>query len=162
MGSPLGRAFSFVRGHWILSSAAVLFLLWWGVPTARKEYYDAKVREMCKHDGGIKVYEQVQLPPENIDQWGGVRIPSGVRAKPSDDFVMNWDTKYYERTKSISGLELWRDHLSIVRRSDSKILGEAISYARRGGDPIQPWESSWFNCPESAGDQDLIRKVFIP
>jgi len=157
----LGKALAVARRHWILLVIVALFILWWGVPTARKAYYDSKVRAMCAQDGGIKVYEQVKLPADRFDQWGGVRIPFDREAKPSDEFVMSWDKQRYERTKSISGLESWRDRFFIVRQSDSKVLGEAISYGRRGGDPIQPWESSWFLCPESAGDQDLIRKVFV-
>ena len=160
-GNWLERSFAFIRRHWLTIAIGAIFLLWWGVPTARKAYYDARVRELCAQDGGIKVYEQVKLPADRFDQWGGVRIPFASDAKPSDEFVMHWDKEYYKKTKSISGLELWRDRFSIIRRMDSAVLGEAISYARRGGDPIQPWESSWYTCSEELGEQALIRRVFI-
>jgi len=160
-GNWFERSFAFTRRHRLTIAIGAILLLWWGVPAARKAYYDARVRELCAQDGGIKVYEQVKLPADRFDQWGGVRIPFASKANPSDEFVMNWDKEYYKKTNSISGLELWRERFSIIRRMDSVVLGEAISYARRGGDPIQPWESSSFGCPKSAGDQDLIRKVFI-
>ena len=29
------------------------------------------MEELCKADGGVKIYETVTLPPEMFDQWGG-------------------------------------------------------------------------------------------
>ncbi len=156
------RSFAIVRRHLLLTAIVTVVALWWGVPTARKAYYDGKVRSMCAQDGGIKVHEQVRLPAERFDKWGGVRIPLATNAKASDEFVMSLDTKYYKSPTTISGLAMWRDHYRIMRRGDSKILGELILYARRGGDPIGPWESSWYACPESQSDQTLIRSVLVP
>ena len=31
---------------------------------------DRQMEELCKKDGGVKVYETVTLPPEMFDQWG--------------------------------------------------------------------------------------------
>lgn len=54
-----------------------------------------------------------------------------------------------------------RDHFQIIRRSDSKILGDSISYARKGGDIPGPWHESSFRCPDKATDSFLVQRVFI-
>ena len=155
------RSLAIVKRHVVVVTIATLVLLWWGIPTARQAYYDAKVRSMCAQDGGIKVYEQVRLPAELFDKWGGVRIPIAKDAKPSDEFVMNWETEHYDTAPVIGdGITLRRDRFLVVRQTDGKVLGEATSYARRGGDPIGPWEESSFRCPMSSDDQMLIRRVF--
>ncbi|MBU0501103.1 MAG: hypothetical protein KJ675_07880 [Gammaproteobacteria bacterium] len=49
----------------------VLFGIWFGWPFwevfGKKMYWDAKVREFCAIDGGVRVYETVALPAERFD-----------------------------------------------------------------------------------------------
>ena len=54
-----------------------------------------------------------------------------------------------------------RDHFLVYRKVDGKPLGEAVSYTRLGGDMYGPWADSSFGCPSDAGDQDLMRRIFI-
>jgi hypothetical protein len=121
--------------------------------TAEKDRLDAEVRRLCALDGGIKVYETVALAPERFDDFGSVHVPDIRYAKPVDEYYYERNTEYLVRGNP----ELLRSHTKLVRRADAKLLGEAISYARRGGDLPGPWHPSSFRCPQ---DVDIARRVF--
>ena len=139
--------------------AAVVWMLWpfWEV-TGKKMYYDAEVNRLCAKDGGVKVYETVKLPAEKFDKYGVVRIPSKQDAKLGDEYYYEWNVHHYRQGEP----SIRRDHFLIVRRSDAKLLGESISYARRGGDMPGPWHPSSFRCPEQADEVILTQRIFIP
>ena len=132
----LGRG----EGGFIITSMIVLVVVvfvclaasFWDAKK-QKAYYDAELNRLCAIDGGINVYETVRLPPERFGQ--------------------RWDEYLYVRephTYIRSGNPLmWRDTSKIIRRSDSKVLGEYVSYARRGGDsPFSPGHPSSYRCPK--------------
>ena len=121
-----------------------------------KRQLDDEVRRLCAIDGGIKVYETVKLPVSRFDEFGQVRIPTKKRAKPEDEYY--WDASRVFIRKS--NPEMWKSYISVYRRVDAKLLGEAISYTRRGGDIPGPWHESSFMCPEDAGQNDLNRQIF--
>lgn len=133
-----------------------LFVLWWVVPTLNKARLDAQVRELCAKDGGIKVYEMVSLPREMFDKYGVVSIPACSELAASDAYCYGRDMSYYAEGNP----SLWRLHFAVIRRRDGKLLGESISYARRGGDPFGPWHDSSFGCPDHADISDLKIKIF--
>ncbi|MBX3677248.1 MAG: hypothetical protein KF853_09530 [Rhodocyclaceae bacterium] len=137
----------------ILAATTVLLLL----SACEKDRLDAQVKELCAKDGGIKVYETVKLPPEKFDKYGVVRIPFKQDAKPEDEYYYEWKVHIYVEGNP----SLRRDHFLVIRKSDSKLLGEAISYARRGGDMPGPWHPSSFRCPEDSGNSILHQRVFI-
>ena len=118
---------------------------------------DAEVRRLCEKDGGIKVYEVVKLPAERFNKYGQIRIPYKEIAKEGDEF-------YYESTMDFlkkGNPDLLRLHFKVYRTKDNKLLGESISYVRRGGDIPGPWHHSSFGCPENADITDLKRQLFI-
>lgn len=122
-----------------------------------KAQLDAKVKRLCAIDGGIKVYETVRLPAERFDKYGGIRIPLQSEIKPSDEYYLEWKVDHL-----LDGSpSMRRDHFLAHRKSDGKLLGEAISYSRRGGDMPGPWHESSFRCPPDADDQDLMLRIFI-
>lgn len=124
--------------------------------TAEKDRLDAEVRRLCALDGGIEVYEKVRLPPERFDQYGIVAVPERAKAKPTDDFIFEVKQDYLVRGDP----EMWRWHAVLIRTKDRKVLGESISYTRRGGDLSGPWHPSQFTCPEGAGIVAAKRAVF--
>lgn len=148
--SGLRKALALVAGFAILSAPAL-------VSNGVKAYYDRQVREMCAKDGGVRVYETVRLSDERFDQFGQIRIPPKQDAKAGDEYFYEWNVhRYKEGNPSIR-----RDHFLIFRRSDKKLLGEAISYARLGGDMPGPWHESSFRCPKQADDAILEQRIFI-
>jgi hypothetical protein len=121
--------------------------------TAERDRLDEEVRRLCALDGGIKVHETVVLPAARFDKFGSVRVPDSRYAKPTDEY-------YYERETEIlvrGNPDLLRFHTKLVRSSDKRVLGEAVSYVRRGGDIPGPWHPSSFSCPQ---DVRIAGKVF--
>lgn len=133
--------------------AAVLLLL----TGCEKDHLDAQVREMCAKDGGIKVYETVRLSPEKFDKYGAVKIPSKQDAKQEDQYYYESRMHHYKSGNP----EMWQLHFMLYRRIDNKLIGEAISYARRGGDLPGPWHASSFGCPDDSDISDLKKRIFI-
>lgn len=147
--SGLKKALVLVVGFAILSAPAL-------VSNGVKAYYDRKVREMCAKDGGVRVYETVSLLPELVDKF---RIPTTPyqKLKDTDKYYSEWNEQNYrEGNPSIR-----RDHFLVYRRSDMKLLGEAVSYARLGGDLPGPWHGSSFSCPEDSGNSVLQQRIFV-
>jgi hypothetical protein len=130
-------------------------LLW--LAQGEKWQADKQVRELCAKDGGVRVYETVRLPAERFDKYGQMRIPSKQSAKPTDEYF------YESATRSLrsGNPEMWQSHYKVYRQFDNKLLGESISYARRGGDIPGPWHESSFGCPVNADITDLKKQIFI-
>jgi hypothetical protein len=111
----------------------------------------------CAIDGGVKVYETVKLPPAAFDKFGVVAIPSKDKAGPDDEYFLELETHYYMRGNP----EMWRSRYRVIRRRDTKVLGESVSYTRRGGDLPSPMHDSYLTCPEIRQDHPgLVRSIF--
>jgi hypothetical protein len=143
--------------------ALVICALWFGASFwyagGQKYYYDAQVRRLCAQDGGIKVYEQVKLPAERFDRWGNIGVPNKRYAKPTDEYYFETEIEYLRRGDP----SLERARTVLVRRSDGKVLGQSIRYARGGGDLPGPWHGTSFHCPAIAipGTPNLEQSVFL-
>lgn len=139
----------------------LFFSIWFGVAfwevTGKKMYWDAKVRKLCAIDGGVKVYETVELTPDLLDKFGRIRIPFESKVCPTDLYLREMDVENlgYKNPK------LTRTKHMIIRRSDGKLLGESISYGRGGGDLPGPWEGSYFLCPDPSHRVGLSNSIFV-
>jgi hypothetical protein len=143
-------------------SVLILLVLWLGVPAYQKERADSLVRENCVKDGGLKVHEKVFLPEIRFSKSGmlGFLPPLKESAKPDDEYFFAWETSWLMPEASWAP-SVRRNHQKLYRRSDEKLLGEAISYSRRGGDPVGPWHPSSFLCPLDADITVLVNQVFL-
>lgn len=143
-----------MKTHLTILLAAVFLLT--GCEKAR---LDQQVKELCAKDGGIKVYETVKLPADRFDQWGMVKPydPTQKENALGPDYIVKWNVQHYRDGEP----SMRRDHFQVIRQSDLKLLGEAISYSRRGGDIPGPWHPSSLRCPDQADDVMLIKQVFI-
>lgn len=148
-------------GRVVLWVIGVVVALWWVVPTARKAYYDAEVRALCAKDGGIRVFETAALPPGRARDANELFVPLETNAKPTDNYFLKWKVTWIVRpTGRMDDLDVSRDYLGLVRRSDQKLLGESVSYLRRGGDPPGPWEPTFYRCPHAEATLELTHQVF--
>ncbi len=124
-------------------------------------YWDANVRKMCAQDGGVKVYETVELPADQFDKWGMVKFYQPIKGEGAlgQSYILRMDSKFFRKQDP----SFIRDHNLINRRTDGLLLGESILYGRGGGDLPGFWHSSTFTCPsyEDAGINRLIKSVFI-
>lgn len=139
----------------------LLFSVWFGGAfwevAGKKMYWDAKVGALCAKDGGVKVYEMVELPAEMIDWAGRIKIPDKSKAKPSDEYYKEREVFYYHRDDP----QVTRKQTRIVRRSDGKVLGEYIRYGRGGGDLPGLWHGSSFSCTDITGFPKFESLIFV-
>lgn len=128
-----------------------------------KAYWDARVRYLCLHEGGVTVFEAVDLgAPEYADLPRDVNgippMPTRRSMNPRDPFYLTSDdtsdTKW-------AGLSIARFVESIVRTSDNKTLGTRISYRRSNGDLFNfSGTGSGFSCSSITSPLELPIQVF--
>jgi len=126
---------------------------------------DRRMEELCKKDGGVKIFETVTLPPEMFDQWGDP-FPGWRGRKLEDRFGSEYryviEIVDIKQGDALNGEgKLRRFATRIYRRSDSKLMGEAISYGRTGGDFIAFAHPTSKSCPARQSESDVIRAVFL-
>ena len=136
-----------------------------------KHHLDEEVRRLCAKDGGVKVYETVKLPAKQFDKYGNpqfgrkgsIQIPSKEDAKESDEYYYVREIVYLKGGVTSQDYEarMWRWHTQIIRRSDNKVLGEYVSYTRRGDGFQTPWHPSSFSCSDIRKDPDFEKAIFL-
>lgn len=150
------KLYRFVLENPVRSRLIPLLIAAIGLSGCEKARLDEEVRRLCAIDGGVKIYEKVTLPKEKFDKYGVISIPKLSESNMESDYFFTYDVKYYVHGNP----EMWRDHFQVIRRSDSKLLGEAVNYSRRGGDLPGPWQSSSFSCPSDSDISYLKKKIF--
>ena len=147
----------------------VLLLVAFGYNKPAQMRLDAEIDRQCAVDGGIKVYETVQLPPEKFDEYGNLIYFSGVGVKHEDwlgpDYIYKTETTWLNPGGEQVVPRAWRTHDQVFRRADGKLLGESIYYGRYGGSPrwllmlLNAHDTSHYRCPE--GSIAVTGKIFI-
>lgn len=142
-----------------------LLMGWLFVPVyllyGRTALLNAEVRELCAKDGGVKVFETVRLPAERFDKRGmlkAYRLTQGENAL-GPDYIYKMESQYFRKGDS-NDVAIWKTHTKVFRRSDGKLLGESVSYTRRGGDFPGPWHPSSYICPDLKY-LNLLEQVFV-
>lgn len=117
-------------------------------------FYDWKVRQMCAMDGGVKVYETVTLSEDDYDRYAKINwvLPDKARAASDAPYYYESEKHYYRNGNP----QVARTVRRLIRRADSKVLGELVRYGRAGGDLPGPWHGSYFYCPVSTGFETTI------
>lgn len=111
---------------------------------------DRQMAELCKKDGGLKVYETVTLPRSAFDQTGYLRRQEKSDPNnPLTGYSIVWGGEY-SITREITVIKagdpftgdgagfisqgrLERTQITVLRIAEKKILGIAVIYARAGG-----------------------------
>lgn len=129
---------------------------------------DRQMEELCKRDGGVKVYEKVVLPASEFSNLGRPLFRhQRISQSTADQLGPNY--RFVEDRKFIAGSDatpekgegqLTRWYQAIRRRADGLLLGESVRYNRSGGDAftfgLQP---SGKDCPPNM--KDLAQSVFV-
>ncbi len=123
-----------------------------------KAYWDRQVRELCELDGGVVVYERVELTPEeyreNDGYLGEIYIPT-ENSQGSEKYSFFQRTTLTSIKKAFPAVR--RFESVIYRRSDKTEIGRYVSYTRSGGDfPTGVSESSTFSCADIEPKQTKI------
>ena len=96
------------------------------------------MEELCKKDGGTKVYEKVILPTAEFE---ALRKSATTADSSEDHYGSNY--RYLSKLEVLVGLhanaqkgegQITRWHQAIYRRADGRLLGESVLYDRSGGD----------------------------
>ena len=137
---------------------------------SEKTRLDREVDRLCAIDGGIRVYETVELPPDKFDKkYGQINFydPTQGENALGPEYIYKWDMRYYKKGHPVSQgaheTVMRRDHFKIIRKLDMKLLGEFVKYHRAGGDFPGPWMPSSYHCPGTltASSTILLHEVFI-
>lgn len=133
-----------------------------GYAPGRQAYWDAQVKEMCAKDGGVTVYERIDIDETDYQKFGG---SGGVIPVP-DERSKTKGYPYFSksvRQEINSNPKVARLETEIVRRSDNKVLGRVINYLRIGGDfPTGIQHDTSFSCKDISGMRlDVERQVFV-
>ncbi|MDP3481582.1 MAG: hypothetical protein Q8R88_17600 [Desulfoprunum sp.] len=144
------------RGMVVIGAISVTAMFLW-VAVGRNMWLDQQVREMCANDGGVKVFETVELTPDLLDKAGRIWIPYKEKAKSSDKYYYEIEEYYFRRGEP----QMTRRQARIARRSDGKVLGEKVSYGRGGGGLPGPWHGSSFTCPDPTLGIKFESAIFI-
>jgi hypothetical protein len=117
---------------------------------------DREVDRLCAIDGGVKVFETVEVPLPVYQDF--LRDPGRrVEVIFGPDYGMTISEQFLvEGNPSLS-----RTERHLVRKSDKRVLGTATRYSRRGGDFIGPSAPSSHSCP-AIGEMNLAKQVFVP
>jgi hypothetical protein len=119
------------------------------------------LKELCKRDGGVRVFKHVYLSKAEIDLLGRVDGKIAVPAKrlahrESPVFAENRITHIRASNPAV-----WRSEWTVVRREDEVIVARWISYVRVGGDPPTYVHPSTFTCPNPTKITSDLQDLFV-
>ena len=153
----------FSNGPLRIALVVAFAVIWFGwsfwEAGGKKLYWDAKVRELCAVDGGVTVYETVELPAELYDYYADRNwiLPDRKDADDSTEYFTGYAViKYRDADPQVA-----RTVSRVIRRSDGKVLGEYVRYERGGGDIPGPWHGSSYLCPDPTQSTGFKSKIFI-
>ena len=145
----------------VLIGLVVLFYIY---TELNKAYWDRKVRALCEKDGGVTVYETVEL---TIDEYikndginGVIRVPSESAAYAKNyEYLRSYNEEVIHKKNPI----VVRRESVIYRKSDKKRLGKSVYYSRSGGDfPTIISHPSGFSCKDVSGiNFDIEGAIFF-
>lgn len=148
---------------WLILAPILLVILGFIGTELNKAYWDSRVREMCESEGGITVYETVQLSREEYIEYGGI---DGTIPVPNENSSQGTNFPFFasrKRSDIRNGYpEVWTNETIIYRKADAKELGRYVTFTRRGGDfPSGIAAASSFSCRDVSGFRtDFEKQIF--
>lgn len=127
---------------------------------ANKAYWDYKVMEMCEEDGGVTVFEKVEIsktdyPNIRVTSKNSLILPSEKNVKLGYPFFYRYNINIIRQ----GFVNVTRHEQLIVRNRDGKILSKHISYGRSGGDFPTGFHPSHFLCGSDENVLKLLKSV---
>ena len=121
-------------------------------------YADWKVDRLCKHDGGVKVFE-TDSPPTNLRKAdGNIDLEALQDAKPGASYYLVVESTLVQATEP----EIRRLEERLVRGRDGAVLGSSVVYLRANAHAGIPFSSRRGRvCPDSSSLARLTRAVFV-
>ena len=133
--------------------AAVIVTSW--LTGCERMRLDREVDRLCAIDGGVKVFETVEVSQEVYADF--LRSP----ARPLEViFGANYHLKSSTEVLVDGNPSMLRFVRYVIRQTDGKVLGQVISYARVGGDLPGLSHPSSYGCPPTE-QLYLEHQVFV-
>ena len=139
--------------HLIVNVFLLLTVVSIGSCWGYQEYWDQKVKSLCEKDGGVVIFEEVNLTDEiykrHEGRKGHIRIPSKRHAKANHDFYLVTNTTNIKHFNNSKGqLYVQKIENMTYRKSDEKLMEKTIYYFRRNGDILHSlgMHQSSFGC----------------
>ncbi|KKK63765.1 hypothetical protein LCGC14_2990990, partial [marine sediment metagenome] len=157
------RGFGYVK---VLVSIPLLLIglmaLVFAYTELNKAYWDYRVKGLCEKDGGVTVFETVELTKEEYEMYGGIK---GVIPVPSETASYAAKHEYLSSYKKQlirdSNPSIYRWVGTVYRVSDKKTLGKVVGYHRGGGDfPTIISHPTGFDCKDINIKLDVDQQIF--
>ena len=157
---------SYVDWRWLLSMSPLVAALsaCMGYTPGRLEYWDEVIREHCKKDGGVTIYDRIRVSKAEIDRhvltitegrYLGVTLKE--LAHPDSPAYAERRITYLREANPQVGRVEW----IVIRRSDQAVVARWVSYGRFGGDAPGPSHESHFTCPDPQALRSDLQRLFI-
>lgn len=139
----------------------ILIIIWFIYCELNKAYWDNKVAQMCREDGGVIVYEKVKLTKvqaKNIGMVGGYLSISPKTASANISSLFTEDSTIILKSSSPKILKIER---FVYKLGKDESIGKIVSYIRKGGDfPTVVQFPSSFSCPEGIEYYKIQSELF--
>jgi hypothetical protein len=149
--------------YWVIFIPFSLIVLGLAYCEANKAYWDHRVKEMCEKDGGVTVFEHIELTLQEFKKLGGNQYGEiSVSSKRlADDGSL-----YYIENMTIpireGYLSVYKYEARVIRKDDQKLLALKIDYGRGGGDfPDGISHPSHFSCNNIEGFNSRLIKSTV-
>lgn len=144
-------------------TAVLASLVGCALPTPTRLRLDAQLAKLCAKDAGVTIYETVPRPRSAFNEYGHIKPILGQFDRLyGDDLVYEIETNDFVPGPN-DGMRprLLRHETRMHRRSDGKLLGKEVSYARIGGDVMNPGQPTVKSCPPRGTPDDLLARLFV-
>jgi len=129
-------------------------------------YWDYRVAQMCKEEGGVTVYEKVYISREKNPEYFTDKAAVDISREMGDKDGENYDYFYITKKKYL------KETLPVIakrtyffyRKNDQKLLGKVVNFFRSGGSfPIPPFGeiNRGFSCKDLNISIDEHNTIFI-
>ena len=133
----------------MLGVLSILIVIFHVFTLFNKAYWDAQIDILCSMDGGVTVYERVDL---RLPGYAGIEYSAhsnwplirSAQTNGSDAAIIRIATTDYQG--KFGGINIIKRENRFVRVTDNKMLSKSLVYERAGGDSLYLFHPSSHIC----------------
>ncbi|MEH6544571.1 MAG: hypothetical protein V7721_11595 [Porticoccaceae bacterium] len=142
----------------LVALAIVLIIIGVIFCEANKAYWDYRVSEICKSDGGMEIFEHILVSREGFLQMSKGNFKPKKYSRPNEILY----TQRNNTAKRHNLIRITRTEVRFLRISDDKLIARYFHNARMGGDfPTGIAHGSSFSCPEPNAVLQGRKNIFV-
>jgi hypothetical protein len=142
-------------------ASVVLITACAGYAPGEKAYWDAKVRDMCLKDGGVRIFQKLHVSRAEA---GTLSRVAGMFNAPMKELADPKSPAFTVLTKTVihqGNPEVIRSVADVIRRSDGALIARSVVYTRIGGDFPSHAHPSSFECPDLRKNLSDLQSLFV-